>query len=83
MREPDVVGGHPAKIVDEVGGLFFVPPADRLDLDANFLQGGEGAAAPGFAGRRGRGTKGSGQLMRIFIRQTRTAVASGLGSGGA
>ena len=38
LREPDVVNGHPAEIMDEIGGLCVVPPTDKFDLEAKGLQ---------------------------------------------
>ena len=42
LREADVVGGHAAKIVDEVGRLGFVIPAGVFDFHAVLFQGGLG-----------------------------------------
>jgi hypothetical protein len=38
LREPDVVNGHPAEIMDEIGGLCVVPPTGKFDLEAKGLQ---------------------------------------------
>jgi hypothetical protein len=38
-RHLDVFDRRPAKVVDEVAGLSFVPPADEFDTHAEALQG--------------------------------------------
>jgi hypothetical protein len=39
MGQLDVFGGHPSKVVDKVGGLFFVPPTEGFNLKSKGLQG--------------------------------------------
>ena len=34
----NLIGGHPAKIMDEVAALVFIPPAQRFDRDANLRE---------------------------------------------
>ncbi|MGO9586209.1 MAG: hypothetical protein ACLP2Y_08445 [Limisphaerales bacterium] len=39
MGQFNLFGGHPSKVVDKVGGLFFVPPSERFNLKPKGLQG--------------------------------------------
>ena len=39
MGKLDGFSGHPAKGVDDVGGLFFVPPTEGFNLESKGLQG--------------------------------------------
>ena len=38
MREPDLVGGHPAKKMNHIAGLRGVPPTHEFGLDADGCQ---------------------------------------------
>ena len=39
MGQINLFGGHPSKVVDKVGGLFFVPPTEEFNLKSKGLQG--------------------------------------------
>jgi len=43
MGKFDLAGGHSTKIMNNITGLFVIPPAQRLNLEAEGLQRGLGA----------------------------------------